>query len=100
VAWVEGIGLGRGGEGEVRNRVAIFREQNYSAEYRQDQNRRQFCRISACFAEKKNLGIPLQTISQKKKPSEFRSEPFLGREKPSEFRFELFLDEKNLGILF
>ncbi len=41
-----------------------------------------------------------RTISQKRKPSEFHSEPFLGRENLWEFRFEPFLDEKNLGIPF
>jgi hypothetical protein len=33
-------------------------------------------------------------------PSEFRSKLFLAREKPSEFRSEPFLDEKNHGIQF
>ncbi len=50
--------------------------------------------------EEKNLGIPFRTISRKNKPSEVRSEPFLGREKPSEFHSEQFLDEKILGIPF
>jgi hypothetical protein len=43
------------------------------------------------FSEEKNLVIPFQTISQKRKPSEFCSTTFLGREKPTEFRSELFL---------
>jgi hypothetical protein len=30
----------------------------------------------------------------REKPSKFRSKPFLGREKPLEFRFKPFLDEK------
>jgi hypothetical protein len=92
---------------QLTGRVAIFRQKNYSAEYGTRRNRQQFRRNSARFAEEKNLGIPLQTISRKRKPSEFRSElfprrqkplefcsePFLVREKPLEFRSKPFLDE-------
>jgi hypothetical protein len=77
-----------------------FSHKNYSAEYGTRQNRRQFRRNSACFAEEKNLGIPLWTISRTRKTLGLRSEPFLRREKPTEFRSEPFLDEKNSGIPF
>jgi hypothetical protein len=45
-----------------------------------------------------SVGIP--PVQSKRKTSEFRSEPFLGREKPWEFHSKPFLDEKNLGIPF
>jgi hypothetical protein len=93
-------------------RVTIFRQKNYSAEYRTRRNRRQLGRNSACFVEEKNqkilfrtifwkrktLVILFRTLSWKKEPSEFRSKPFLGREKPLEFCSEPLLDEKNLEI--
>jgi hypothetical protein len=55
------------------------------------------------FSDKKNIpwnteqdgtdgsSVRIPPVSQKRKPSEFHSKPFLGREKPSEFRSEQFL---------
>jgi hypothetical protein len=43
------------------------------------------------------VGIP--PVSRKSKPSEFRSEPFLGREKPLEIRSKPFLNDKTLEFL-
>jgi hypothetical protein len=45
-----------------------------------------------------SIGIP--PVSRKRKTSEFRSKPFLGREKFLEFCSEPFSDKKNLEILF
>ncbi len=42
-----------------------------------------------------SVGIP--PVSRKRKTSEFRSEPFLGREKHSEFRSEPFLGRAKLS---
>ncbi len=81
MAWAEGIGLGRGEEGEVRNRVAIFREQNYSAEYRQD------------GTDVSSVGFP--PVLQKRKTSEFHSKPFLRRKNPRNSVPNHFSEEKN-----
>jgi hypothetical protein len=54
------------------------------------------------FSDKKLFRVIRNKTEQtsKRKTSEFRSEPFLGREKPWEFHSKPFLDEKNLGIPF
>jgi hypothetical protein len=83
-------------------RVGNFRQKNYSAEDGIGGEIGLFRRNSACFAERKNLGIPFRTHSAEEKNaqnsvpwnkieaklSEFSSKPFCGRENNSEFRSE------------
>ncbi len=82
-----------------RNRVAIFRQKNYSMEYGTRRNRRQFRQNSACFAEEKNRGIPFRTIFRWENPWNFAPIHFRKR-KTSEFHSKLLLDEKNPRITF
>ncbi len=64
-------------------------------------NRRQFRRDSACFAEEKDLGIPLRTNSQKRKTLGIPSLTIFGGEKPrNSVPNNFFSEEKNFGILF
>jgi hypothetical protein len=44
--------------------------------------------------------VEIPPVSRKRKTSEFRSKPFLGREKLLEFHSEPFSDKKNFGIPF
>jgi hypothetical protein len=81
-------------------RVAIFRQKNYSAESGTRWNRRQFRQNSACFAEDKNLEIPLRTISRKKKTLGIPFRTIFGREKPWNSVPNHFRKRKNLGIPF
>jgi hypothetical protein len=62
--------------------------------FSEEKNPRNF--ILNHFSVVKTFVILFRTISWKKKPLEFRSEPFFEREKPTEFCSEPVLDENNL----
>ncbi len=104
---------------QYTSKVAIFRQKNYSAEYETRRNRREFLRNSICFVEKKNLGIPFQTISGKRKTIQFQTISMIKpwnsfpnhfqkrklrnsvpnhfrKKKNTEFHSELFSEEKTL----